>query len=442
MTISSNNNIINNIQCLSPPHPDIVKKFVNTKKLLGEGKQVTETENTMDLRTFSLLSMRPKNNVFNPSSLRDRNTGSLKALVILVDFENNQASKDKDHYKDLLFSSGTYPTGSMRDFFKESSYGALDITGDVIGWYRMPHPYDYYVNNNNGFGSYPQNTQKLIEDAVDAANRDVIYSEYDRDGDGYVDALFVVHAGPGAETSGRTDHIWSHRSTIIDRVLDEVKIRDYTCEAEDGKIGLFCHELTHVFGIPDLYDTDYSSRGIGQWCLMAFGSWNGGGDKPSHHSAWVKKTLGWVSPKNVTSNQNNVFLNNIENNKDMYILGINGSTDKEYFLLENRQKTCFDSGLPGNGVAIWHIDERQSTNKDERHYLVALEQADGKFDLEKNANSGDNGDLYKGTSNNNTFDDQSTPNNKSYSGLNSNISIKNIDDSSNITKFDIEINIP
>ena len=69
--------------------------------------------------------MRPKNNVFNPSSLRDRNTGSLKALVILVDFENNQASKDKDHYKDLLFSAGTYPTGSMRDFFKESSYGAL-----------------------------------------------------------------------------------------------------------------------------------------------------------------------------------------------------------------------------------------------------------------------------------------------------------------------------
>ena len=158
-----------------------------------------------------------------------------------------------------------------------------DITGDVIGWYRMPHPYDYYVNNNNGFGSYPQNTQKLIEDAVDAANRDVIYSEYDRDGDGYVDALFVVHAGPGAETSGRTDHIWSHRSTIIDRVLDGVKIRDYTCEAEDGKIGLFCHGLTHVFGIPDLYDTDYSSRGIGRWCLMAFGSWNGGGDKPSHH---------------------------------------------------------------------------------------------------------------------------------------------------------------
>ena len=55
-------------------------------------------------------------------------------------------------------------------------------------------------------------------------------------------------------------------------------------------------------------------------------------------SAWVKKTLGWVNPKNVTSNQNNVFLNNIENNKDMYILGINGSPIKNIFFLKIDEK--------------------------------------------------------------------------------------------------------
>jgi immune inhibitor A len=327
----------------------------------------------------------------------------------------------------------------MRDYFKECSYGTLNIEGEVLGWYRMPQPYSYYVDNQNGFGTYPKNVQKLIEDAVDTANADVNYANYDSDGDGYVDALFVVHAGVGAETTGRSDQIWSHRWAISDRVLDGVKIRDYTCEAEDGKIGLFCHELTHVFGIPDLYDTDYTSRGIGRWCLMAAGSWNGGGATPSHHSAWVKKTLGWVTPVNATSDQSGVSLVDIESNPKMYRLWTGGAIGKEYFLVENRQKKGFDSQLPASGLAIWHIDENKTTNTDETHYLVALQQADGKLDLEKNANSGDGGDLYRGTTSNSIFDVSSTPNSKSYSGADSKVSVSNINDSSSTITFDIKV---
>jgi immune inhibitor A len=425
--------------CLISPRPDIEDRFRNTRRLIAEGREITESENTIDLRTFSLLAQRPRNNVFIQAPSKVKTTGTLKALVILVDFSDNQKSTAKSHYEDLLFSSGTHSTGSMHDYFKESSYGALSIVGEVLGWYRMPQPYAFYVDNQNGFGTYPKNVQKLIEDAVDAANVDVNYANYDSDGDGYVDALFIVHSGVGAETTGRTDQIWSHRWSISDRTLDGVKIRDYTCEAEDGKIGLFCHELTHVFNIPDLYDTDYSSRGIGRWCLMAGGSWNNNGLTPSQPSAWVKKTLGWVSPTNVTSDQSGVSLVDIETNAKMYRLWTGGSTGKEYFLVENRQKKGFDSHLPSSGLAIWHIDENRTTNSDETHYLVALEQADAKLDLEKNVNNGDAGDLYRGTSANSTFDTSSTPNSKSYSGSDTKVSVSNINDSSSTITFDVKV---
>ncbi len=58
---------------------------------------------------------------------------------------------------------------------------------------------------------------------------------------------------------------------------------------EDAKLGVSAHELGHLlFGFPDLYDTDYTSAGTGNWCLMAGGSWNAGGDTPAHPSAWCK----------------------------------------------------------------------------------------------------------------------------------------------------------
>ncbi|MCL4416885.1 MAG: immune inhibitor A, partial [Actinobacteria bacterium] len=79
------------------------------------------------------------------------------------------------HYTDLLFSSATYPTGSMRDYYKEVSYNNLDIQGTVyaqagVNWYRMPQTYTYYVNGQSGLGNYPQNAQKLVEDAVLSAD--------------------------------------------------------------------------------------------------------------------------------------------------------------------------------------------------------------------------------------------------------------------------------
>ena len=138
----------------------------------------------------------------------------------------------------------------------------------------------------------------MARDAALAADADVNFAPYDNDGNGYVDAFIVIHAGAGAEETGSSNDIWSHKWVLAggEYVADTTKIFAYLTVPEDSRIGVCAHELGHLlFGFPDLYDTDYISEGIGNWCLMAGGSWNGGGDMPAHPSAWCKANQGWVS---------------------------------------------------------------------------------------------------------------------------------------------------
>ena len=274
-----------------PPSPDVRNKMKEMNKMLLSGDPMDKPDLPLSFRTFSLIQSRslrkPQRNFRAPAHIST--AGTIKALVILVEFQDNGSSTNKDHYEEMLFSLGTYQTGSMRDYFKEVSNAHMDIVGDIFGWYKMPQSYDYYVNNKYGEGTYPRNVKRLIEDAVQAPSADVNFADYDSDGDGMVDAIFVVHAGAGAEESGNTNEIWSHRWSLDNPVtIDGVKVYDYTIEAENGRIGLFCHEFVHVFNITDEYDPGYDSAGIGNWCLMAGGSW--GGDPPGSQpgpSMWM-----------------------------------------------------------------------------------------------------------------------------------------------------------
>lgn len=99
--------------------------------------------------------------------------GTLRVKVLLIDFPDRPGALPIQHYEDMLFSSATYPTGSMRDYYKEVSLGKVDVDGSVHGWLRMPHPYSYYTNNESGMKSrsYPRNAPRMAEDAVNVALR-------------------------------------------------------------------------------------------------------------------------------------------------------------------------------------------------------------------------------------------------------------------------------
>jgi len=408
-------------------------------------------------------------------------TTAPRALVLLVDFSDEGGQTQRDYFHAMMF--GTNPTeaprGSFRDYFEEISYGDFNADGAVnnatIAWIRLPQTSTYYAGACHGLpadprgstppctATYPQNAQKMVEDALTAArNLGLDFGPFDADNDQFVDALFVIHAGRGGEDSLNRSDIWSHAWTTTTAVntgstnsaSETVYVSRYTTEPEflttagDMTMGVFAHEYGHTrWGLPDLYDTDGSSQGVGNWSLMAGGSWNGtpSGSSPAHMDAWSKAFVAFLTPTLVTSILTNEPIGQAATTADVYQL-LTGSAithTGEYFLVENRQRTGFDSGLPSSGLLIWHIDESQGTNANENypgcsgctgHYKVQLVQADNDWDMEKNDNRGDSGDPYPGVCGsgtcNQSFTGTSSPNSRLWNGQASGLTITSISASS------------
>jgi immune inhibitor A len=354
--------------------------------------------------------------------------GTVRIIVVLVEFSDRAIGATPDRFRDLFFSTGKIATGSVREYYTEVSNGLVTIDGEVVGPYTLPLTLAQYCNGASGIGTALPNATTMARDAVLASDPDVDFAPYDNDGNGFVDAFVIVHAGSGAEQTGSNGDIWSHKWNVQGGAMtvDLTKIFGYLTIPEDALVGVSAHEVGHLlWGWPDLYDTDGTSEGIGRWCLMASGSWNGGGDTPAHPCGFLKLDQGWATVTNPTTN-GAVSLQDVKDSHDVLRLWKDGTPGSEYFLVENRQQTRFDADLPGAGVLIWHIDEAITHNRDEAHYRVALMQADGKRDLENDANRGDGGDCYPGTSNNTSFTGTSTPNSKSYAGVDTCVSLTGI----------------
>jgi immune inhibitor A len=368
--------------------------------------------------------------------------GTVRVAVILVDFSDKQLAATTQHFQDLFFSTGVLPHGSVREYFTEVTNGLVTLDGVVVGPYRMPQTLAWYANNGSGIGKNGTEfrSPQLAKDAAVASDATVNFAPYDNDGNGFVDAFIVVHAGSGAEQTGSLGDIWSHKSTLAAAYnTDGTKIYGYLTIPEDAKIGVSAHELGHLlFGFPDLYDTDYSSEGVGNWCLMGGGSWNGGGDIPSHPSAWCKANQGWASVTNVTAN-GQLTVHAVESSHAVHRLWKNGGSGSEYFLLENRQAVGYDQALPGSGLLLWHIDEAQAGNTDENRYKVGLLQADGNRDLELNHNRGDGGDPFPGTASKTAVTQSTTPNTLSFAGADTCVSVKSIPASGAAMTVDVTV---
>jgi immune inhibitor A len=359
--------------------------------------------------------------------------GTVRVIVVLVDFTDAHMAATTAHFNDLFFSTGVLPHGSVKEYYRDVTGNLVDLTGEVVGPFRMPQTLAWYANGNFGIGR-PSGTTRARDMALhafQAANPTVNFGPYDNDGNGFVDAFIVVHAASGGEQSGNSGHIWSHKWVLAsEQTADSTKVYAYLTIPEDAKLGVCAHELGHLlFGFPDLYDIDDTSEGIGNWCLMAGGSWNGGGDIPSHPSAWCKANQGWATVTNV-STSGAVTIPDVKTSRNLLRLWKDGGGGSEYFLLENRQRTGYDANLPGDGLLVWHIDEAQTSNSDETHYKVALMQADNLRDMELNHNRGDAGDPYPGSASNVSFTSSSTPSSRSYAGADTCVSVSGISASS------------
>ncbi len=424
--------IVNSDRLVAMPlQPD----FVDRLRSAGKLKEVTQVyREAQDRWQIDRVALQGAEHRF---ALRMPITSG-SGIAVLIDFDDNPADTSNHPpaaYDTLLYSVHTYPTGSMKDFYRENSFGKFNFSGGVApqpptrSWFRSALSYSYYAEEY-GF----PHSQELANEAVALADSAIDFGQYDNDGpdgipnsgddDGMVDAVYIVHSDAGYEEGGAGE-IWSHMSwtdyTTNDPAHDGgmIKIGPYSIQPEEHgsglliDVGVFCHEYGHILRLPDLYDYDYDSHGAGEWTLMAAGSWNGYlGSSPAHLDAWCKTALGWVDPLVVNSYLVHAPIPEIEHNAVIYKLWTDGAPVEEYFLVENRQRTgLFDSFIPSSGLLIYHIDESIYGNDHQyipgesppgsAHFQVAVEQADGLFQLERNSSPGDNGDPFPGSKNRN-----------------------------------------
>jgi len=389
-------------------------------------------------------------------------TGNRKLVCILMGFKDKAFSKTQADF-DNLFNQVNYTangaTGSVKDYYLENSYNQFNLTVTVAGPYTASQNMSYYgANDANG---YDVNPEALVNEAITAADAAVNYADFDNDGDGYVDGVYIIYAGYGEEADAPTNTIWAHAYHITDKTLDGKIIKNYSCSAElsgnSGStitaIGVICHEFGHVLGAPDYYDTDYETGeqfdGTGGWDLMASGSWNNDGITPAHHNAYTKVMVyGWGNATTLNDGTTVTIPSSKTNANAFY--KINTATTNEYYLIENRQRTGFDAYIPGHGLVIYHVskdvvshyEDNDINSKAPQHMYPVCASATtnpgSTASTYGDINSG--GCPFPGTSNKTSFTDATTPSMKSWLGAATNKPITNISENTGtgVITFDFD----
>ncbi len=366
--------------------------------------------------------------------------GKQKAIVILVEYKDVKMTLTDahDYFHRMLNEPGFSDyggTGSAYDFFMESSMGQFEPEFDVYGPVTLSQNRSYY-GGNDWWGN-DQRPEEMIIEACQQLDATVDFSQYDRDGDGYIDNVFVFYAGRGEASGGSDDTVWPHSwdissATSVPYYFDGVRLDRYGCsnEYESGRpdgVGTFVHEFSHVMGLPDLYATSYTGAFTpGAWSALDYGPYNNDGCTPPLYSAFERYALRWIDPVEINGPLN-ATLNPIGTNQAGII---RTGSDNEFFLLENRQQTSWDTYIPGHGMLVWHVDysssvwDSNTVNNSSYHQYVDIEEADG-----TQSEYSRDGDAFPGASGVTSFTDDTTPSMKTWSSQRLNLPITDIAES-------------
>lgn len=402
-------------------------------------------------QTATGKSRAPQTGVGLVSSTYPR-TGSPKGLVILVQYSDVKFTHPNpaQYFGDMVNKKGFNEygaIGSALDYFTEQSGGKFIPSFDVLGPVTLSNKRSYY-GGNDSYGD-DKNPQTMVTEACRQLDSTVDFKQYDTDGDGLIDNVFVFYAGLGEADGGPAESVWPHswdvRHAGANVKLDGVTLAHYACSNEwdshynrPGGSGTFIHEFSHVMGLPDLYSTGKSMLSCtpGSYSVLDYGPYNNKGLTPPNYGAYERNAMGW-SEAIVLDGPITLTLGPVSTNEFALIPT---SKNTEFFLLENRQNTGWDAYIPGHGMLIWHIDYNASVfssnevNNISSHQYVDIEEANS------NANNLNTtamaGWTFPGTSKKTSFTSSTKPALKNWAGVAINMPITNITEDGIYVTFD------
>lgn len=379
--------------------------------------------------------------------------GKKKGLIILVQYKDKifKFGHNQKMYNRIANETGyANPigfVGSVKDYFLAQSNGQFELDFDVVGPYTLNHEYAYYGAPSGN--SHDVRPCDMVYDACRLADPDVNFTDYDWDGDGYVEQVYVLFAGLGQAAGGDENTIWPHEYKLQEgnngsyvSKDNNVVVNTYACGPEltlqytpvayrervDG-IGTLCHEFSHCLGYPDLYDTGNGGNfGMGEFDLMDAGSYNGESFCPPNYSAYEKWFAGWITPTVLDKPASVKGMQAQDVKYGQAFVVYNDNNKNEYYLIENRQQNVgiWDKQLPASGMMITHVDydkniwERNNVNTivnysnqlgpeyaylDNDHQRLTIFHADNE---EGSSADSQAGDLYP-FNGNNSLTDTSSP---------------------------------
>lgn len=387
------------------------------------------------------------------------NLNNYRGLVVLVNLKNKtfrrtdaqafyqSQTNDRNYtgYTDQSTGNWVSCTGSVRDYFNDNSMGQFDPQFDVVG----PVTANYNVTQFNG----TSNARDIFQTVIDAIKGSVDFSKYDSDNDGVVDMIYFIVAGYGSNYGGNNSgYLWPHAWAFSNYTTyyNGKRLGRYACSVEldgfesypssvtIGGIGTMCHEFSHVLGVMDHYDTDYDDNGLSNhpadWDVMAGGSYFNNGRTPVGYTLFERYTMGFANPT-VINAPGDYTLEPVNTSNAGYI--IQSPVTREYFMLDNRQKTGWDIYLPGHGMLVWRVDSTNTdvwssnkVNANPTHNYLEIIRAG-------QSSSASGSDPFPGTASVRTLNANTTPALVTWAGLQTEFGLANIAENNGIITFTV-----
>ncbi|MBC2676306.1 M6 family metalloprotease domain-containing protein [Listeria booriae] len=315
-------------------------------------------------------------------------TKTIPTLVVLISYTDNKIQTTDASWKELFFGSSSK---SVNDYYLEAALGTVNfvpatessgVANDGVVRITLPqnHPDSSHTNQH----------VRIDTTIRDALAPFIDLTSYDTNKDKRINTkelnIVLLHAGQeGSYQSSQTASVWATHTGTSQPPFQPINYEfEYSELGEmhgthQATIGQICHEIAHGLGLRDLY-TNSAEVGLGFYSVMANGAWGYKGNEysgtsPVHFDAYSAAKLGIVPVTNVISANKLSYTIKDWGTGTPSILRVNTQDPQEYYLVENRQKKGYDTGMiraSQGGIAIYRINERFSDNLDAGKQVATL----------------------------------------------------------------------